>query len=369
MKKETIQDICESLEAEHETPYALNLLFDDCRIDLLTDSKELCRDLESYFKAFIAKEKTRAPNMVVKAFQTAAPKINHEFTVKQPDPGKTKIKEEYIDFPDGRLVRKRLTGMMFLFGGNRNAAVGPCVQNSNQIINFINNRFMEAKLNQGYFLAHAAGVIWEGKGISMAGFSGMGKSTLALHLMSAGGTFVSNDRLLFKKNSGDYKMVGVAKLPRINPGTALSNRHLKNVIPDEEKNEFHKLSNDELWHLEQKYDVFIDECFGPDKFTLNASMDLIVMLNWNRNEKNIRSRFVDFENRKDLLRAFMKSPGLFYEPEKIIAHDYLSEENYIRQLQDIRVLEISGGVNFDQAVQTISKTLNEHFSSKATAQQ
>ena len=216
---------------------------------------------------------------------------------------------------------------------------------------------MEWKLNQGYYLAHAAGVIWEGAGIAMAGFSGMGKSTLALHLMSRGAKFVSNDRLLFKKEKNDLNMLGVAKLPRINPGTALNNSDLKSVIPPDDKREFSELSEEELWDLEHKYDVFIDKCFGKDKFILSAPMDLIVMLNWQRNEEPISTKFVSFSDRRDLLGAFMKSPGLFYEPEDVLAQESLTEENYIEKLKEFPVLEISGGVNFERAVKEIIKVI------------
>lgn len=43
---------------------------------------------------------------------------------EEPDPGKSKVKEEYADFPDGRLVRKRLTGMVFVFGEGDHLAMG-----------------------------------------------------------------------------------------------------------------------------------------------------------------------------------------------------------------------------------------------------
>ncbi|MBC8285194.1 MAG: HprK-related kinase B [Nitrospinae bacterium] len=346
------------LEGQFNTLFKLHLIFGDCRIDVFTNSPDLDLDLTNYFKPFIAHGEKVSPHMVVHAYEGSVPEWEFEYTIKQPDPGKTKIKEEFVDFSDGRLVRKRLTGMIFLFGGGNNLAVGPCVQNSNQIINFINNRFMEWKLNQGYYLAHAAGVIWEGIGIAMAGFSGMGKSTLALHLMSRGATFVSNDRLLFKKDGDNLNMLGVAKLPRINPGTALNNSDLKSVIPPEDRREFSELSKEELWDLEHKYDVFIDECFGKNKFVLSNPMNLIVMLNWQRNTNPISTQFVSFSERRDLLGAFMKSPGLFYEPEEVEPKDNLTEEHYIEMLKDFLILEISGGVNFDEAVKEVFKLIN-----------
>ena len=356
-KLEDIQSVSGTFETE--TPFALHLQFDDCQIDFATNSKQLQQDLEHYFKPFITQEPGSFPHMTVQAIEGKVPDLDIEFVIKQPDPGKTKIKEEYIDFPEGRMVRKLLTGMLFLFGKGQNLAMGPCVQNSNQVINFINNRFIEWKLNQEFLLAHAAGIVWNGKGIAMAGFSGMGKSTLALHLMSQGAKFVSNDRLLFKKNTDEVAMVGVAKLPRINPGTILNNLQLSKVMPSEDKKKFANLSGNDLWDLEQKYDVFIDECFGPGKSVLSSPMDLIVMLNWHRNDNNIKTHFVNFADRRDLLSAFMKSPGLFYEPDATLLQNGLTEENYIAQLKEVRVLEIFGGVNFDQAVTAIANAMNQ----------
>ena len=63
------------------------------------------------------------------------------------------------------------------------AAVGPCLANDNQIVNFINNRLIEVRLRAGDLLFHAAGVARNGRGLALAGFSGAGKSTLALAIM------------------------------------------------------------------------------------------------------------------------------------------------------------------------------------------
>ena len=84
-------------------------------------------------------------------------------------------------------------------------------------------------------------------------------------------------------------------------------------------------------------------------------MNLIVMLNWQRNDEPIKTKTVNFSDRKDLLGAFMKSPGLFYEPENVLAQESLTEENYIEKLKEFPVLEISGGVNFERAVKEIIK--------------
>jgi HprK-related kinase B len=116
----------------------------------------------------------------------------------------------------------------------------------------------------------------------MAGFSGAGKSTLSLHLMAGGATFVSNDRLLITPDGDGLMMSGVAKLPRINPGTILNNPTLTALLSDAEKATLSSLPEQELWELEQKFDVPINTCFGEDRFVLSAKMTGLVVLNWQR---------------------------------------------------------------------------------------
>jgi HprK-related kinase B len=116
-----------------------------------------------------------------------------------------------------------------------------------------------------------------GPGLALAGLSGMGMSTLALHVMQLGADFVSNDRLMVERRGGGLTMHGVAKMPRVNPGTVLHNPCLAPVIPEEERVRFEDLSPDELWTLEHKYDAFIAECFGPGRFRWVCPMAGIVL--------------------------------------------------------------------------------------------
>jgi HprK-related kinase B len=337
-------DLIDRLAAGVDTPHRVFLAMGDCRFRVETNSENLAGELTTYFAPFLCSP--GAADIAVTALQGPVPDLGLSFLVKEPDPGKTKIKEEWADVPGGRVIRKRLTGMHFLFGKGLNLAVGDCEANPNQVVNFINNRFIERKLNDGCLLAHAAGVALCEAGMAMAGFSGMGKSTLALHLVSKGVTFVSNDRLMVRPGSPCPAMFGVAKHPRINPGTALHNADLASIITDEDRERFLRMAPEELWNLEHKYDALIDRLFGTDRFILQSPMRYLVLLNWNRDIAVTRFEEIDVHARHDLLAAFMKDTGLFFVPED----DYApTATDYARALDGCRVFEISGGVDFDFA--------------------
>ncbi|MGD9331108.1 MAG: HprK-related kinase B, partial [Desulfobacterales bacterium] len=206
----------------------LFLRFGECTVEVNANEEEVIADLKRYFSPFVIESGSAA--IMVSVHQSPEYHLPVEYSLKPPDPGKTKIKEEFYEMADGRVVRKRLTGMLFVFGGGENVAVGPCLENLNQVVNFINNRYIEWLLCRGCLLGHAAGVVVDGRGLAMAGFSGAGKSTLALHLMNKGATFVSNDRLMIAPDNSGLEMHGVAKMPRINPGTALNNPYLRKIM-------------------------------------------------------------------------------------------------------------------------------------------
>jgi HprK-related kinase B len=323
------------------------LAFTECRILVRTNSQALQDSLAAYYAHFLADSGTE--DIEITTHQAPEQDVDLPFVIKQPDPGKTKIKEEYVNLPDGRMVRKRLTGMLFVFGGGDNVAVGPCLENTNQIVNFVNNRYIEWRLQRGCLLGHAAGVALDGRGMAMAGFSGMGKSTLALHLMSRGTTFISNDRMIIEKGRQGLVMHGVAKQPRINPGTALANPDLSRIVPPKEKERFSRLSEKELWNLEHKYDAPIEGCFGPGRFALSGPMNGLVILNWKRDNGPLVTRPVVAAERRDLLSAFRKKKGLFYLPSDGTEVQDPPLEAYAEMLSDCTVVEMAGGTNFDAA--------------------
>jgi HprK-related kinase B len=341
----------QALVDEMRNAYPINnelyLNFESCTIAVASNQKEVIEALKAYYKPFIAS--SQDAEIFITAHETTPTELPVAYTVKQPDPGKTKIKEEYVELADGRIVRKRLTGMVFIFGEGENVAVGPCLKNINQVVNFINNRHIEWMLCRGGILGHAAGVILNGKGLAMAGFSGAGKSTLALHLMNQGGVFVSNDRLMIEKDGSELMMHGVAKMPRINPGTALHNPKLRIIMTPEEQARFSALSEKELWELEHKYDAPIEHCYGPNRFVLSTPMKGLVLLNWKRGDQPLEIEKINLNKRRDLLPAFMKSVGLFFRPHGTCTMPDPNEDTYIEFLSGCDVWEFRGGVDFEAA--------------------
>ncbi len=352
----TLHGLAESLLAGKRLEHSLCLRFGSCAIRLATNSPQLVENLRRYFRDFLAPE--GPVEMEILACESAPLQLDLPLTPKPPDPGKQRVKEEYLELPGGRLVRKRLTGMVFAFGPSLHLAVGPCLANDNQVVNFINSRHIQWLLDQGYLLAHAAGVRGEPGGLALAGFSGMGKSTLALHLVSHGLDFVSNDRLLIRRGQKRLEMQGVAKLPRINPGTALNNPHLLPVIPEEERDQYSSLSPQELWRLERKYDAYLDDCYGPGRFRLTSPMRGLVILNWRGLGGPARLEQVDLSTRHDLLSAFMKSPGLFYLSPQGEPADF-SPLSYVQALAGCPVFELSGEPDFAAASRLCLEALRE----------
>ncbi len=329
--------------------HRLEVTFGDVTVVVSSNSKGLIEKLADYYRDFVGGG--GATLVPVTAIEAGPPDFDLPFAVKEREPGKTKLKEAYHDLPDGRVVKKLLTGLVFLFGHGDNYAVGPCIDNDNQVVNFINNRFIELCLKRGALLFHAAGVAEGGAGLVVSGFSGAGKSTLALEIMRHGTDFVSNDRVMVSRGDGGLVMTGVAKMPRVNPGTVLHNPSLAPVMSEADRRKFSALPAAELWDLEHKYDAFIDECFGKGRFKLSCPMAGLVVLRWKRDASPMTAVRVDLRQRRDLMAAFMKDVGLFYEFEDPSEPSTASQNAYLDLLGDLPVLEIDGGVDFHKAAE------------------
>ncbi len=326
---------------------SLFLQFDTCVIKVTSNSVSVIDNLKIYFEGFEAN--LDKADIEIVAIERSNLVLDIDFIDKPSEPGKTKIKEQYYDVDNrSRIIRKKTTGLCFFTDPNNNLVVGECKLNLNQVINFINNRFMQYILKQKGILLHAAAVQFNGLGIAMSGFSGKGKSTLALFFLNQGADFVSNDRLISWQDKHVTQMLGVVKHPRVNPGTIVNNPKLNGIFSEQAMNRYLSMSNADLWSLEEKYDVPIGEFYGKEKFVLKSKLDVYIILNWDLGSSNTTNiKQINLLNRKDLLSACMKSTGLFYLYDQ---SNWFNDQFYLNILSSVKVYEVSGRIDFGKVV-------------------
>ncbi len=348
----TLADVTASYSLAVAEP-SLHLDFAGCHVAVQSPETDIIQHLTEYYRPFVAASETK-PDVVVHVLEQPSPVFDLSFTTKPPDRGKTKIKEEYVDLVDGRIVRKRLTGLVLIFGNDLNLCVGPARANLNQVVNFINHRHIQWQLDAEGLLAHAAGVRINETGLAMAGMSGAGKSTLALKLLTRGADFVSNDRLILRRRDNVLMMGGVAKYPRINPGTILGNQFLSPLLTEADRVRYESLDDDDLWELEEKYDVPVSKLFGADRLLLEAPVSAIVLLRWQRGAGELSIRRTTAIEVPEVIEPLMKERGLFYLiPGQYGPAPLVAANEYVRLLGPTPLILLEGGVAFDEAAERL----------------
>lgn len=333
----------------------LTLDFSGYRVSVRSNSGELLERLGDYFST-IRIEAGEGIEVTVIESPPFEPGV--EFVDWKREAGKVGRKDAIHDLTDGRLVQKVRTGMLFLQSPHHRIARGPCLENDNQVINFLNSQYMNHLQNRGHLICHAAAAVVGGEAIGIAGFSGGGKSSLMLRLMglSPEARYLTNDRLFLSRDSpgaGKTQARGIPKLPRVNPGTLVSIPELGPLVSAERRTELLEMPAADLWKLEEKHDVDIDAVYGPGRIDTHAPLGAILVLNWDRNSTDpLAMTKIDPRERRSLLAAMMKSPGPFYQAEdgSFLPEDLQpGEQRYLEVLGETPVWEASGTVNFELA--------------------
>jgi HprK-related kinase B len=343
----SVECAAQAILGAHPSTHAVDLEFEECAVHARSNRPDVIERLRDYYDGFVVW--TPGRTVTISVIEAPPPVLECTFRPQPPGPGKTRLKEELCDLRDGRIVRKVRTGMVFICGGETHVAVGPCAANLNQVINFINHHHLMWSMDRKRLLLHAAGVCDRRGGLALAGLSGAGKSTLALHLASRGLDFVSNDRLMVARDGVALSMHGLAKMPRVNPGTILHNPNLASLIPESKRNKLRGMPEDELWRLEDKFDVPIGRVYGPERFVLRSHLRGIVVLTWKRTARETVVRQSTLQERLDLLPMIMKSPGPFCPRPGSVDTGAHTAQDYLELLGDCPVLEIAGGVSFPDA--------------------
>lgn len=347
----------------------LLLGLDGCTLLLTSNSSALIEELREYFGTYAIDD--GVADIEVIAIERPELDVEASLGVRFLDwarePGKRGRKDAYVDLSDGRLIRKVRTGMLFLQRDGPVIAAGPCRQHPNQIINFANAQYMNRLQQEGWLICHAAASTADGRAVGLAGLSGGGKSTLMLHLMEQPGvSYLTNDRLFIRRHEGSVQARGIPKLPRINPGTIIGNPRLHVLLTQVERDRLAAMPRDELWELEQKFDVDIDRVYGQGRIAVESPLAAFVVLNWQRgNDHGASLERVELGERRDLLGAIMKSPGPFYHDTGgnfQSDHSAFDDNAYLEALRGVPVFEVTGGVDFSTASARVAALLSQSAS-------
>ena len=345
------EHLLEQLPATCDPVY---LQFGDRCLCIEFNDERVGDELRRYFHEYVIdKEHVTKVNTVVHILQSEHRQPDVPFIDWYREGGKSGRKDAFCDFPDGRLLYKVRTGMNYVQTPRYHIAYGPCFENPSQIVNFILTQHMTFLQNIGCVICHSSAIASNGAGVAFAAFSGGGKSTLSLKLMNHGLDFVSNDRLFVRREGDGARMYGVAKQPRINPGTILNNGTLTSLISEQRQQQLRQMEKDQLWQLEEKYDAHVPQLYGPGRFKADADMHSLVILNWSHDSAaNTQIKAIDLKQKPQLLDAVMKSPGPFhYDVDgKPWGNGQMPEpSDYLDVLSSVDVYEIGGKVDFEAA--------------------
>ena len=347
-----LQDLStELLQGHILLKQTLSLQCGHCLIQIQSNAAPLLEELQHYFKHLATDHIASDVDMTVIAIESAALETPYPFQDWPRESGKSGRKDSYYQLEGARLIRKVRTGMVFLQSETSRIAIGPCLTNPNQVINFINSQHMNWLQQRDWLICHASAITYKNQAYAIAGFSGGGKSTFMLHLMDDNNMrFLSNDRLFIRHEENMATAEGIAKLPRINPGTIVNNPRLHSLIQEPERNRLSHLPKQELWDLEDKYDVDIESVYGNDRIANKTPLQAFIVLNWQHNStQTFQVNKVDLNERGDLLPAIMKSPGPFYHTQAGHFLDTLAPldaSSYLAILSTVTVYEVSGKIDF-----------------------
>jgi HprK-related kinase B len=349
----TLASLASDLLRLHAPKHGLCLDIGGFGVHFRSNSAALLEQLSNYFADLVVAGAPPA-DIRIAALEAEPPRFPLEYRDWPRERGKAGKKERYADAPDGRVVFKMRSGMQFLLARDELFAVGPCSKHPNQIVNFIISQYLDRRLEEGWALCHAAAVAWKGCGIGIAARAGAGKSTLALHLISTGLSFVSNDRSLIRATGTCTELAGVPKMPRVNPGTLLHNPDLAGILPPARREQLQRMDPGELWQLEEKYDVMVRDVYGRGRCLYHAPLRAWVVLNWSRTaDEPARFASVELGTRRDLLGLIMKSPGVFHRDaggRSAVETARPEPEVYVRALAGVPLYEASGRADFDAGV-------------------
>ena len=157
-------------------------------------------------------------------------------------------------------------------------------------------------------------------------------------------------------------MRGIPKQPRVNPGTLLSLPSLAGIVSAARASELESLPREELWDLEEKYDVDIEAVYGEGRQAAELPLRAFAVLTWShRSREACQVTRTTLRDAPELLGPIMKHPGPFFHQGGVYdtqgSVGELDPAPYLEALGDLPLLSFSGGVDFDRALAACQEAL------------
>jgi HprK-related kinase B len=296
-----------------EVANGLSLHFGDCTVVVETEDNAIVTKLRRYFGDFAADlNDDDRPRTLLRLIEEEA---------TEPEAGliawTDKGKDAFLDLPTGRFVRKMRTGVTISIQEDSWSSVwtmrGPVNHNFSQVVNMLGNIYGLSLMDQGGAMIHASAVAdRDGHAVAIMAQSGMGKSSVAVRLMEQGFDFISNDRVILEPPITGGRVIahGLPKLPRVNPGTLLDGEHTRIVLDPAARDRYGALPREELWQVEEKYDLEVDRVLGR-RWLLSGELKAALVLNWHHEGDGIHLQRLTPSQALTELKHVSKSFGVF----------------------------------------------------------
>jgi HprK-related kinase B len=275
-----------------------------------------------------------------------------------------KAKDPFFDDGEVRYVVKKTTGLCVIFDARRYVVFGNMDEAVNQLNNIVNAVHMQEMTERGYVIVHGAGLELGGVGFALAGRAGTGKTTTLLKIVAAGGVFVSNDRLIVRRDpaGGGFEMLGVVKWPRVCAGTMHGDPTLRAQLPAAAAERYARMSFDELFGLEEKYDVNVDATYGPGHVKDHTRFRRMYLLEWTRGGEGLAIARVDTGD-ESFWDGFgpnlSRDAGVFDRRQRSSSWTPERKARYREGLAGLEVFSVTGKLDFDRAADALREHLRE----------
>ncbi|MFN7975041.1 MAG: HprK-related kinase B [Acidobacteriota bacterium] len=346
------------LIARYPTSFVLTIQMRDVVMEVRSNDAPVMDEISTIYGRHV-RARVPAPRFVIHAIEGAWERDTQGFQDYVLPNGRSK--ERFKDEGGTRFVVKRSTGLWTVFDDQQYVVVGPVSDTLNQLNNIINSVFMKEMDERGYLICQTAGLELDGHGFVLAGRSGAGKTTTLLKLMEKGGVFVSNDRLLVRRSGRTFEMNGIAKWPRVNAGTMTGEPRLAALLPAEARDRYARMPYDELFALEEKYDVDVAKVYGVDRFKDTSRFERIYYLSWSRKGEGfaIEPATEDDAFWQDFGPNLYRDGGVFDLRNTASTWGPPIEKRYRTALQGARIFVVKGKVDFTRIADAIASHLAE----------